>query len=380
MDLYRVTHAARRVRTSLLVSLSALAVLALAACTVTVPIGGLAADGTSQKGAALTTTARLQVVATTTQLADFAREVGGDLVSVTGMLPPGASAHHFDPSPRELLALARADVLIQNGVDLESFVNSAIEASGFSGELVTASDGVDLERAQEITAQGEHEAELGEASGDADNHAVDGHEATAHDNHDDHDHGDINPHLWTSPRIAGDMVAEITRGFAQADPDHAGAYRENATAYAERLTALDGWIAAQFDRVPGDARVLVTSHDSLRYYLHDYGIAYAGSLLPSFEDNAEPSAREIDQLIERIKQRRVRAIFVESSVSPKLAQTIAREAGVTVVAEQALYADALGGPGSGAETYIAATVHNTRTILEAWGVRPDPLPEELKQS
>ena len=120
--------------------------------------------------------------------------------------------------------------------------------------------------------------------------------------------------------------------------------------------------------------MLVTGHDSLSYYLHDYDIAFAGSILPSFEDNAEPSATEIDALVARIKQLGVPAIFVESSMSPKLARTIAREAGVQVIDAESLYADALGPAGSGADTYLDATAHNTRVILEAWGVDPDPLP------
>ncbi|KIP51491.1 metal ABC transporter substrate-binding protein, partial [Leucobacter komagatae] len=98
--------------------------------------------------------------------------------------------------------------------------------------------------------------------------------------------------------------------------------------------------------------------------------------MPSFEDNAEPSAADLDALTARIKERGVRA-FVESSMSPKLARTIAREAGVTVVDSESLYADSLGVEGSGAETYVDATIHNTRVILEAWGEPVGPLPAEL---
>jgi zinc/manganese transport system substrate-binding protein/manganese/iron transport system substrate-binding protein len=199
----------------------------------------------------------------------------------------------------------------------------------------------------------------------------------AGDDH-DHDHGDLNPHLWTSPRMAQGMVTEIAEGLAAKDRAHGDAYLERASAYNEQLGALDEWILAQYARVPAEARVLVTGHDSLRYYLHDYDIAFAGSLLPSFEDNAEPSAAEIDALVAAIKQRGVKAIFVESSLSPKLAQTVAREAGVTVVDAESLYADSLGPKGSGAETYISATAHNTRVILEAWGAAVDPLPSQLE--
>ena len=345
------------------VSLVAVAALALTGCSS--GSGGSAAEGEA---------GTLRVVTTTTQLTDFAAQIGGDEVNLTGLLTAGASAHHFDPSPADLLELGRADVLIVNGVDLETFIDSAVESSGFDGTIIVAAEGIDLHEAEEITAEG--------LSGDHD-HAAESAETTdtaepAEESHEGHDHGDINPHLWTSPQYAADMVNQIAEDLAAADPERAELFTENAAVYTERLHALDEWIAAQFARVPEADRVLVSGHDSLRYYLHDYDIAFAGSILPSFEDNAEPSAAQIDELVASIKENGVKAVFVESSMSPKLAQTIAQEAGVTVVDEESLYADSLGAPGSGAETYIDATIHNTRVILEAWGVTPDELPSELQ--
>ncbi|KAM9862212.1 metal ABC transporter substrate-binding protein [Leucobacter sp. BZR 635] len=396
------------------------ALLALSACSP-------AAETAPGSGAG-----ELNVVTSTTQLADFAQQIGGDDISLTSLLAAGASAHHFDPSPRELVALSQADVLIVNGAELEGFIDSAIEASGFTGTLVTAADGIDLAEAKEITAEGEDEAATGTPGTDAhgtdahgtdaesghehgaETHAEDSHEghdhasephadeADDHAGHDhgdhaghdhdhdhgdhgdqgdhadhDHDHGDVNPHLWTSPRYASLMAAEVARGLAAADPEHADDYRERAAAYEAQLAELDSWVAEQFERVPAEQRVLVSGHDSLRYYLHDYGISYAGAIMPSFEDNAEPSAAELDELTARIKERGVRAIFVESSMSPKLARTIAREAGVTVVDGEALYADSLGPADGAAATYVGATVHNTRVILEAWGADVSELPATL---
>ncbi len=338
----------------------------------------------------------LRVVATTTQLTDFAHEIGGEDIALTGLLAPGGSAHHFDPTPADLLALGQADVLIVNGAGLETFIDDAIDASGFSGEVVTASDGIDIAEATAITAEGEAEAAGAEPTDHADHdHATE--DAAAHDEHDDHDHADhdhadeahgddehdhdhgaTNPHLWTSPRYAAQMAAHIGTELARIDPEHAADYQTRSAAYGEQLSALDVWAAAQFAAVPAQDRVLVTGHDSLRYYLHDYSIAFAGSILPSFEDNAEPSAADIDALVARITERHVPAIFVESSMSPKLARTIAKEAGVTVVDADSLYADSLGAPGSGADTYVTATIHNTRLILEAWGAKVAPLPSTLQ--
>lgn len=388
---------ARISRISPLLKPAALGGFALAAAlTLSSCSGGGSGDAGGGEGS-------LSVVATTTQLADFTSIVGGDDVEVTGLLQPGASAHHFDPSPADLLTLGDADVLVVNGAGLEGFVDSAIEASGFDGEIITAADGLDETALREITAEGgeaghDHDHEHAEdeaATEESHDHAHEdeahtdeahsdeahdhGHEdeAATEDEH-DHDHGDVNPHIWTSPRNAEGMVAEIADGLAQADPDHAADYEQRAADYTEQLGDLDTWITAQFERVPAEERVLVSGHDSLRYYLHDYGIEFAGSILPSFEDNAEPSAAEIDALVASIKEHGVKAVFVESSMSPKLAQTIAQEAGVQVVDAETLYADALGAEGTDGETYIGATVHNTRVILEAWGVEPDEVPASLQ--
>lgn len=323
----------------------------------------------------------LKVVATTTQLTDFAHRIGGDDIELTGLLPAGGSAHHFDPTPADLMALGEADVFIVNGVGLETFVDDAIEASGFEGELVTASDGIDLGEAEEITSEAE------ESSGDHDHdHNHDGdhdHDEDDHgDDHDhdehDHDHGPVNPHIWTSPEFAAGMAAEVARGLAAADPERAADFESRAEAYEAELRALGEWIEGEFDQVPAAERVLVSGHDSLRYFLHDYDIEFAGSILPSFEDNAEPSAADIEELAQTIQDRGITAIFVESSMNPRLAETIANEAGVEVVGEDALYADSLGEEGSGAETFIDATTHNTHVILQSWGYEPGPLPEQLQ--
>ena len=375
-------------KTSALVSslaLGAAAALALTSCS--------ASDDASQPKRG----DHLKVVVTTTQLADFAAEVGGNDIELTGMLAPGSSAHHFDPTPADLLSLGQADVLIVNGAGLDEFIDSAIDASGFSGTLVDASAGLDLETARAITAEtlegqnheGEHEhidthghshdgAEGAAEPQSADSEGSESSETSEEDHDHDHEHGDLNPHLWTSPRFAQGMVQQIADELAKIDPEHGDGYYERAGAYNAKLVTLDEWIAAQFARVPAADRVLVTGHDSLRYYLHDYGIAYAGSLLPSFEDNAEPSAAEIDSLVAAIKNSGVKAIFVESSLSPKLAKTVAQEAGVAVVDADSLYVDSLGPDGSGAETYISASLHNTRVILEAWGASIDPVPSALE--
>jgi zinc/manganese transport system substrate-binding protein/manganese/iron transport system substrate-binding protein len=123
----------------------------------------------------------------------------------------------------------------------------------------------------------------------------------------------------------------------------------------------------------------VSNHDALGYFTAAYGIDYVGSVIPSFDDNAEPSAAEIDSLVAAITAVGVKAIFSEASVSPKTAETIATEAGVTVYSgDDALYVDSLGPDGSDGETYIKAQLHNTTLMLESWGVTPSALPANLQ--
>jgi ABC-type Zn uptake system ZnuABC Zn-binding protein ZnuA len=365
------------------IALVATAALALTGCATT------AADS-AQDG-------KLKVVATTTQVKDFTSEVGGDSIELTGLLQPGASAHSFDPSPADLLALGEADVLVVNGAGLESFVDSAVNASGFKGKVVTASDGIDEaeaiavskefeegghadehgheEAGAEEAAHAEEEAAHADEAAHAEEEAA-GHDAESEEHADEH--GELNPHIWTSPRMAQGMVDEIASGLGKADPDNAADFTERAKAYNTKLQDLDKWIAEQMESVPEADRVLVSGHNSLAYFLHDYSIEFAGSILPSFEDNAEPSAAEIDALVKEIKEQGVKAVFTESSMNPKLAQTIAKEAGVKVIDAESLYADSLGTADSGADTYINATIHNTELMLSAWGVKPTELPASLK--
>lgn len=291
------------------------------------------------------------VVATTTQVADFATRLAGEQADVTGLLDPGQSAHSFDPSAAQLVALGSADALVVNGAGLESWLDDAIAASGFDGVLVDASTGIEL-------AATDHDPADAEA---------------------DHDHDAGNPHVWTDPRLAAAMVDNIADGLAEVDGIDADAIRANEVEYRATLESLDGWIRENIAQVPVEQRLLVTNHDAFTYFLDAYDVTFVGSVIPSFDDNAEPSAAEIDDLVERIGATGVRAVFSEASISPKAAQTIADEAGVAVYSgEDALYGDSLGQPGSEGETYLGSQIHNARLILESWGVEPSALPHALR--
>ena len=275
-----------------------------------------------------------QVVATTTQVTDFTTQIVGEVGTVHGIVTANQTAHSFDPSAKVLLELSHADALVMNGVGIEPWLQDAIDASGFHGTVIDASAQVDV---------------------------VDG-----------------DPHIWTSVANAKKMVATIAAGLTKADPTNAATFDANAAAYELKLGALQKWATADIDQIPASQRLLVTNHDALAYFVTEFGITFVGSIIPSFDDNAEPSAAEIDALVAKIRASGAKAVFSESTISPKLAQTIATEAGVKVYSgEDALYADTLGPVGSDGQTYIDATIHNVRVLVTAWGGTNIPLPKEL---
>ncbi|MCK9927885.1 metal ABC transporter substrate-binding protein [Frankia sp. Mgl5] len=283
-----------------------------------------------------------RVVATTTYAADFARVIGGDGIEVRQILRPGVDPHDYEPSPADLEAIGSADVLIENGVDLESWLDDAISASGFDGVEVVMADGVTVR------------SEPGGGTDHADEGARE----------DEHAGGD--PHIWHDPRNAKIMVTNVEKGLAAADPESSATYRANLAGYTTKLDELDRENQQKIDTIPADRRKLVTNHDSFGYYVDRYGLEFVGSIIPSFDTSAELSGRAIDDIVSRIRASRVVAVFSESSLPPRTAQTIGREAGVRVVAgEGALYADTLGPAGSDGATYLEAERHNTDTIVDA---------------
>jgi ABC-type Zn uptake system ZnuABC Zn-binding protein ZnuA len=264
----------------------------------------------------------LRVVATTTQVADLVANVGGDRVQVTSLLKPGIDAHDYEPSPADIDAIARADLVVQNGVGLEEWLGDTIESSGFAGPVVDASQGVRLRQVD----------------------------------------GEADPHIWQDPGNARRMAANIERGLAAAEPADASAFAANLAAYTKELEALDAEVERQIDSLANTK--VVTNHDAFGYYLDRYGLELVGSVIPSFDTSAELSGRDIRDLVAKIRATGVKAIFSETSLPPRAAETIGREAGVkVVVGDDALYGDALGPPGSDGDTYLKMIRHNTATIV-----------------
>ena len=268
----------------------------------------------------------LKVLATTPILADLARQIGGTRLDVTSILPPNADAHDFEPKPQDLVAVEDAALIVEHGLHLDTWAADMIENAGAAAPVVVATTGT-----QTIATD-----EEGFSEG--------------------------NPHVWFDPRNVKVMTDNIAAALVAADPDGAASYEARRDAYKAQLDQLDQAIADQIATIPPEGRKLVTNHDAFGYFVARYGLTFVGSVIPSLDSRAEPSAKDTAELIDKIKAEGVPAIFTESSINPELVEELANEAGITVVTN--LYGDTLGDPGSGADTYIGMMQTDTRLIVE----------------
>jgi ABC-type Zn uptake system ZnuABC Zn-binding protein ZnuA len=273
----------------------------------------------------------LDVVASTTFLADIAQNVAGDRFEVASLVPPGTDPHAFEPTPSDLREVATADLVIVNGGGLEGALLDALENAGGGASIVDASAGL----ASRTPQPGEP------ALGD----------------------GEADPHFWLDPDLAKAYVANIAAAFAAADPAGAATYEANAAAYTRKLDALDAWIKTQVADIPAADRQLVMNHASHGYFADRYGFTIIGTVIPAVGTGATPTARQLSGLTHAIRTTGVKAIFVEAGENPQLAEQVAAETGATVVTD--LLDHSLTAPNGAAPTYIDMLKYDTRRIVEA---------------
>lgn len=284
---------ARLIRSSLLAALAAL--VSLSACQK--PAG--------PPGTRPGESDRLRLLATTTILGDVVRQIGGEAVSLSVLLPPHADPHTFEPAPQDLIALSQADLVFVNGAGLEQPLLPRLEnALGEAGarKIISASEGLELLRFAGGQADPDHPAA-----------------------------GGYDPHVWFDPNNVIHWTYNIERALSQRDAANAEAYAANAEAYREQLRALDAWIREQVARIPSEDRKLVTDHLTLGYFAARYGFEQIGAVIPGFSTAAEPSAQQLAELETAIRQADVRAIFVGTTVNPRLAERVADDTGIRLV-------------------------------------------------
>ncbi len=274
------------------------------------------------------TTDKITVVATTSILADVISRVGGDLVSVTPLVPPGANEHEYQPSPLDIAAVTDAALVFEVGLGLEEFMETIIDNAGTKIEPVIVSDGV---ATREFSGGGE-------------------------------EHYSADPHVWMDPANVIVWTQNIASALGTYDPANRETYEANSLAYITELDALDAWITAEVEKIPLENRLLVTDHMLFGYFADKYGFSVAGAIIPSYSSVAEPSAKELAELEDAIRAQNVKVILVGNTVNPALAKRIADDTGTLLVE---FYTGSLSEAGGPASTYIDYMRYNVNAIVSA---------------
>lgn len=272
---------------------------------------------------AMPTEDRKLVVASASIFADMAEVISGGLVDVKMVVPIGGDPHIYEPTPSDVQLVNQADMILINGMTFEGWMNELIENSGTKARTILITQGVEAIESEEY-----------ENSSD--------------------------PHAWMSAKNGLIYVANIRDALIQLDPENAEIYRFNAGLYQQQIQDLDHYIQAQIASVPEAQRILITSHDAFRYYGRRYGIQVEAALGTSTD--AEVRTEDVRRLTETIRNSGVKAIFVESTINPKLIRQIADDNGVIIGGS--LFADSLGDSLSLASTYLKMLRHNTDVVVK----------------
>ena len=269
--------------------------------------------------------AKLDVVASFSILGDMVEQVAGDKANVTTIVGPDADAHLYQPTTGDAVAVAKADLVITNGMGFETWSAQLIESSGTKAAVVVATDGI-----TPLLVEGE-----------------------------------VDPHAWNALTNGINYVNNIEAALSAASPADAATFKANADAYRARLEALHNRALAEIAKLPEDKRIVVTAHDAFGYLESAYGLTF---LAPQgIDTEAEPSAKELAELISFMTETGAGALFVENIANADLIAQISRETGIKIGGR--IYSDALSVKGSPATSYLAMFTHNlellTKTLAAA---------------
>ncbi len=265
-------------------------------------------------------------------VADLVGNIGGERVAVVGLMGPGVDPHYYKASQGDIQRLAQADLVFYNGLFLEGKMEEIFTKMARKKTVVAISRDVpeDLLRKP---------AEFG---------------------------GHFDPHIWFDVSLWSKTVATVVKELSAADPAGAEIYARNGADYADKLVELHQWVIDQVQTIPTGQRVLVTAHDAFGYFGQAYGIEVMG--LQGISTVAEYGVNDVNRLVDIIVERQVRAIFVESSIPERSINAVregCRAKGLEVEVGGTLYSDAMGGTGSGADTYIGMVQSNVGTLVGA---------------
>ena len=274
----------------------------------------------------------LKIVTTTGMIEDAVKNIVGDRARVKALMGPGVDPHLYKATQGDLSELNGAGVVFYNGLHLEGKMVDALEKMGRTKKVVAVADGVD-------TALLRRPAEF---------------------------KGNHDPHIWFDVKIWSQAVRKIADEMKQVDPEHAGEYEKNATAYMARLDSLDTWVRGEIASIPRDQRVLVTAHDAFGYFGRAYDIEVRG--LQGISTVSEFGLADISSLVDMIATRKIRSVFVESSVPKRSIEAVVqgvRAKGHEVTIGGQLFSDAMGAAGTAEGTYIGMVSANVNTVVKA---------------
>lgn len=264
------------------------------------------------------------VVSTASIFADMAEVIGGNLIEVQSIVPIGGDPHIYEPTPANAQLVNKADLIIKNGLTFEGWLDELIENSGTKATVKLLTEGVTPISSEQY-----------ENSSD--------------------------PHAWMDAKNGLIYIKNLKDALIELDPDHAEEYTFNYELYKQQLEDLDQEIVAQINSIPSSQRILITSHDAFRYYSQRYGIQVEAVLGTSTD--AEVQTSDMIRLNKVIKDSKVPAVFIETTVNPKLLQQLANDNEIEIGG--LLYSDSIGDKDSPAPTYLDMLRYNTKTIVEA---------------
>ncbi len=289
---------------------------------------GVVGCGSSKSGGA--EAGALKVTATTSMIGDLVRNVGGEHVIVTTLMGPGVDPHLYKPSEGDLNKLAHADIIFYNGLHLEGRMGDILVKMAASRPTVPVSESIPEELLLE-----------------------DG-------------QGNVDPHIWFDVTLWMKAAEVVRDKLAEVDPAHAADFRQNAEAYLAELEALHRYVQEQTGSIPREQRVLVTAHDAFAYFGRAYEIEVMG--LQGISTDAEVGLKDVQELVDVLVSRKIKAVFVESSVSKRSIEAVvegARARGHEVTIGGELFSDAMGAEGTPEGTYLGMVRHNVDTIVKA---------------
>lgn len=265
----------------------------------------------------------VEVVASFSILGDIVQQVGGEHVNVVTLVGPNGDPHGFEPTPKNSKQLSKADVVFVSGLGLEGWLERLISASGYKGQVVIASTGVDTRKMDE-----------------------EGKRVT-------------DPHAWNSMANGIKYANNVMNALIVADPEDADYFRKRGGEYIQQLEKLDAYAKAQFAAIPVGQRKVLTSHDAFGYFSQEYGVNFLSPV--GFSTESEASASGVAALINQIKQEKIKTYFIENQTDPRLVKQIAAASGAKAGGE--LYPEALSPAGGPAATYADAFKHNVDTLV-----------------